>query len=58
MILSDKPYKPLGAPPALIRGNVSTISRDLNPSQVRASFRTRLLAYQTTRMLAQRKVLK
>ncbi|KAN0137000.1 atypical/PIKK/FRAP protein kinase [Lactarius tabidus] len=33
MILSDKPYKPLGAPPALIRGNVSTISRDLNPSQ-------------------------
>ncbi|KAH9004515.1 atypical/PIKK/FRAP protein kinase [Lactarius hatsudake] len=33
MILSDKPYKPLGAPPALMRGNVSTISRDLNTSQ-------------------------
>ena len=35
MILSDKPYKPLGAPPVLMRGNVSTISRDLNASQVR-----------------------
>jgi hypothetical protein len=34
MILSDKPYKPLGAPPVLIRGNVSTLSRDLNTSQV------------------------
>jgi FKBP12-rapamycin complex-associated protein len=34
IILSDKPYKPLGAPPVLIRGNVSTISRDLNASQV------------------------
>ena len=34
VILSDKPYKPLGAPPVLIRGNVSTISRDLNASQV------------------------
>ena len=33
MILSDEPYKPLGTPPALIRSNVSTISRDLNPSQ-------------------------
>jgi hypothetical protein len=34
MILSDSPYKPLGAPPVLMRGNVSTISRDLNASQV------------------------
>jgi len=34
MILSDKPYKPLGAPPVLMRGNVSAISRDLNASQV------------------------
>ncbi|KAH9990569.1 FAT-domain-containing protein [Russula vinacea] len=33
MILSDSPYKPLGAPPVLMRGNVSTISRDLNASQ-------------------------
>jgi hypothetical protein len=38
MILSDKPYKPLGAPPALMRGNVSTISRDLNSSQVEHIF--------------------
>jgi len=38
MILSDKPYKPLGAPPVLIRGNVSTISRDLNASQVGITF--------------------
>ncbi len=34
MILSDYPYKPLGAPPVLVRGNISTISRDLNASQV------------------------
>jgi hypothetical protein len=34
MILSDCPYKPLGAPPVLVRGNMSTISRDLNASQV------------------------
>ena len=34
MILSDCPYKPLGAPPVLVRGNISTISRDLNASQV------------------------
>jgi hypothetical protein len=34
MILSDSPYKPLGAPPVLMRGNVSTVSRDLNASQV------------------------
>jgi FKBP12-rapamycin complex-associated protein len=34
MILSDSPYKPLGAPPVLMQGNVSTISRDLNASQV------------------------
>ena len=37
MILSDSPYKPLGAPPVLMRGNVSTISRDLNASQVRCA---------------------
>ena len=38
MILSDNPYKPLGAPPVLMRGNVSTISRDLNASQVGCAF--------------------
>ncbi|KAI0272361.1 atypical/PIKK/FRAP protein kinase [Gloeopeniophorella convolvens] len=33
MILSDKPYKPLGAPPVLMRENVSIISRDFSTSQ-------------------------
>jgi len=34
MILRDKPYKPLGAPPVHMRGSASTISRDHNGSQV------------------------
>lgn len=38
MILSDSPYKPLGAPPVLVRGNISTISRDLNASHVGNTF--------------------
>ncbi|KAE9388869.1 hypothetical protein BT96DRAFT_786743, partial [Gymnopus androsaceus JB14] len=34
VILSGQPYKPLGAPPSLGRNKVTTISRDLNVSQV------------------------
>ena len=34
MILSGQSYKPLGAPPALERNEVTTINRDLNVSQV------------------------
>ncbi|KAE9399554.1 phosphatidylinositol 3-kinase [Gymnopus androsaceus JB14] len=34
VILSGQPYKPLGAPPSLGRNEVTTISRDLNVSQV------------------------
>ena len=33
-ILSGQPYKPLGAPPSLVRGDSSTISRDYNATQV------------------------
>ncbi|KAI0046207.1 atypical/PIKK/FRAP protein kinase [Auriscalpium vulgare] len=32
VILSGQPYKPLGAPPSLVRDNVSSMSRDMNTS--------------------------
>lgn len=34
LILCGQLYKPLGAPPSLTRGDISTITRDLSATQV------------------------
>ncbi|KAF9006075.1 phosphatidylinositol 3-kinase [Cyathus striatus] len=34
VILSGQPYKPLGAPPSLARNDISTITRDINTTQI------------------------
>jgi FKBP12-rapamycin complex-associated protein len=34
-ILSGQPYRPLGSPPSVVRGDVSIIARDINASQAR-----------------------
>lgn len=42
IILSGQPYKPLGAPPSLGRTDMTTITRDLNATQVRVYLTLRL----------------
>lgn len=42
MILSGQSYKPLGAPPALARTDMSTMTRELSTSQVRLPLANKL----------------
>jgi FKBP12-rapamycin complex-associated protein len=37
ILLSGQPYKPLGAPPSLVRGDMTAMSRDLGATQVSKS---------------------